>query len=78
MYLPNEILNIIFSYVERPRYHYILKEIIKNYDNFISKKSTSNIPSSQPAFHVFFFKLFIPIWNRWPENYLLLKNLAVN
>lgn len=78
MYFPNEILNIIFSYVERPKYAAIFNEIIKNYKIIISIKPSSNIPTTYPSFPIYFFRLFYPVWNRWPENYPLLKNLLNN
>ena len=78
MYLPNELLNIIFSFVERPKFASILNEIIKNYTIFISLKQSSNLPTSYTSFPIYFFRLFYPIWKRWPENYPFLNKLSIN
>ena len=78
MYLPNEILDIIFSYVERHKTFYIMKELIKNHTKFISIKPSSNIPTSNSSFHIYFFRSFNPIWRRWPENYPMLFKLTEN
>jgi hypothetical protein len=73
MHLPNEILNIIFSYVERPKYAIIMKEIINQYHNFRCAKPTCNSP-----FHSYFFRLFLPIWSKWPDNYPKLISISHN
>jgi len=72
MYLPNEIVNIIFSFVERPKSSKILNEIISGYHSFIQKGTIGNCNS---PFHTYYFRLFLPIWKRWPENYPSLKNM---
>ena len=64
MYLPNEIINIIFSYKEPPIYNKIFKEIITPYLYFIEIK-----PYSLCSFKTYFFRLWLPIWKRWPQNY---------
>jgi len=69
IFIPNEILNIIFSYVERSKYINIMKELILNYNKFTSINPTPNIPNSNPTFPTYFFRLFFPIWRRWPENF---------
>ena len=61
MHIPNEILNIIFSYVERPTYALIMKEIIAQYHKFLSVKSIME-PQCNSPFHTYFFRLFLPIW----------------
>jgi hypothetical protein len=80
MHIPNEILNIIFSYVERPKYAIIMKEIITQYDKFICVKPIIEPKFTEPKcnspFHIYFFRLFLPIWSRWPENYPKLYSLG--
>jgi hypothetical protein len=76
MYLPNEILDIIFSYVQRPISATIMKELIKNHKRFLSIKPSPNIPISNSSFPIYFFRLFYPIWKRWPENYPMLYKLT--
>lgn len=70
MYLPNEILNIIFSYVPRPISFHIINTITTKYKIFLQVK-----PSCHPLFHIYFFRVFLPIWKRWPENFLTLYHL---
>ena len=67
MYIPFEILNIIFSYVEKPKSFLLIRDI----SNYYQKHININKETSTCKFHVFFFRLFLPIWKRWPENYLL-------
>ena len=78
MYLPNEILDIIFSYVERPFVFKIMKKLIQNHKKVLSIKPSPTIPASNSSFHIYFFRLFLPIWKRWPENYPLLYKLTAN
>jgi len=70
MHIPNEILNIIFSYVERPKYFKILNEIISKYNLFLKASSIC-----QPLFYKYFFRVFLQIWKKWPENYPKLLKL---
>ena len=70
MHIPNEILNIIFSYVERPKYFKILNEIISKYNLFLKAS-----PICQPLFYKYFFRVFLQIWKKWPENYPTLLKL---
>jgi len=68
MHIPDEVLNIIFSYVERPKYALFVKEIITQYHKFLSVKPIIGTKNNSP-FHTYFFHLFLPIWSRWPDNY---------
>jgi len=72
MYLPNEIVNIILSFVERPKSSKIINEINYSYNSFIKNKI------SNPTFKIYFFRLFLPIRKHWPENFpslLKLRNI---
>ena len=75
MHIPNEILNIIFSYVERPKYALIMKEIINQHHKFLSVKPIME-PKCNSPFHTYFFHLFLPIWSRWPDNYPKLYSIC--
>lgn len=65
MFIPNEIINIIFSFKESPYCNRIMKELIERYNNFIKGES-----EYKRDFHIFYFKLFLPIWKRWPNYYI--------
>ena len=64
MNLPNEIINIIFSFKETPLSNKLLKEIISSYLYFIEIH-----PYRLCSFKSYFFRLWLPIWKLWPENY---------
>ena len=64
MYLPNEIINIIFSYKEPSISNKLFKEILISYNAFLNGQNYCHSP-----FHTYFFRLWLPIWKRWPENF---------
>ena len=68
MHIPFEILNIIFSYIEKPKSFLLMKDILSYYQKYIN----INNETSSCRFHVYFFRLFLPIWKKWPENYSLI------
>jgi hypothetical protein len=72
MYLPNEIINIIFSYKEPPISNKLLKEIIFKYNEFLNGQHNCKSP-----FHIYFLRLWLPIWKRWPENYKKLLDMKL-
>jgi hypothetical protein len=73
MFIPNEIINIIFSFKESPFCNRVMKELIDRYNDFINVQN-----ECKSAFHIFYFRLFLPIWKRWPENYPVLKKYNIN
>jgi hypothetical protein len=72
MYLPNEIINIIFSYKESPTSNKLFKEILSSYNSFINGQNHCKSP-----FHIYFFRLWLPIWKRWPENFQKLLDMKL-
>ena len=73
MFIPNEIINIIFSYVQRPKSFHIIYKVISKYKIFLEVK-----PTCHPLFHRYFFRVFLPIWKRWPENFPTFVELQYN
>jgi hypothetical protein len=70
MNLPNEIINIIFSFKESPLSNKLFKEILLSYNSFINGQTYCNSQSyCKSTFYIYFFRLWLPIWKRWPENY---------
>ena len=70
MHLPNEIVNIIFSFKQSPEYNKLMKDIILFYKTFLKCQNRCKSP-----FHIYFFRLWLPIWRRWPENF---PSLSIN
>ena len=71
MHIPNELVNIILSFVERPKINIIIKKIFQNHNDFLK-----GAPYCHCNFKTYFFRVFLPIWKMCPTNYpYLLKKL---
>lgn len=67
-YIPNELVNIILSYVERPKINIIIKKILNNYNEFLMGAHYCRC-----NFKTYFFRVFLPIWKMCPANYPYLQ-----
>jgi hypothetical protein len=71
--LPDEIINIIIGYIERPKMASVIKGIINYHIEFIHKNGKSN-----PLFHVYYLHLFYPISRISPEIFSNIYNIYKN
>lgn len=78
MYLPNEIINIIFSYIEKPKSFLIINELISKYNKFIDAQFLESQYLCRSPFYRYFFRIFLVIWKKWPENYPYLLEMKKN